>query len=156
MATSDQRPPARAAQDSPVTFPGRDQGTQDALARSRELRAHSQQLLARAQTIAPAPRRAHRRAGTGSGPRPGGQQLTATSDEQVEYARAARARLAALAAELADTEDRVARVHDRLAAEDPANAARYRRAADEARRAARRAREFQRNATAPPWIPSRP
>jgi hypothetical protein len=68
-------------------------------------------------------------------------------DQQIGYAKATRVRLASLAAELADTEDNVARVHDQLAADDPENAARYRRVADDARQAACRAREFQRNAT---------
>jgi hypothetical protein len=38
-------------------------------------------------------------------------------DQQIGCAKATRVRLAALAAELADTEDNVARVHDQLAAE---------------------------------------
>lgn len=141
MTTSNQQPPAGAAHDDLVTSPGCDERTLEALARSRELRARSHQLLGRGQTIAPA--------GTGGGPRPGGQpplRITAL-DQQVEYAKVTRARLAALAAELAATEDKVAYVHDQLAAEDPENAARYRRAADDARRAARRAREFQGNVT---------
>ena len=152
MATSDQQLPARAAKDAPVTYTGRDDRTQEALARSRELRSRSQQLLAKAQRIAPAAEAtssARRQAGTGSGPRPGGQRRprTTTLDQQIEHAKATRVRLASLAAELANTEDNVARVHDQLAADDPANAARYRKAADEARQAACRAREFQRNAT---------
>ena len=153
MATNDQRPPARATHDDPVASAGRDDRTRAALARSRELRERSQQLIAKAQHIVPAAMpmsRARRRAGTGSGLRVGGQprSRSTTLDQQIEYARATRARLATLAADLADTEDNVARVHDQLATEDPGNAARYRKAADEARRAASRAREFQRNAIA--------
>jgi hypothetical protein len=152
MTASDQQPPARVAHDAPVTA-RRDDRTQQALARSRELRARSRQLLGRAQRITPAAAavsRDRRDTGTGSGPRPGGQprRRTTTLDQQVEYAKAIRARLAALATELAATEDNVAYVHDQLAAGNPENAARYRRAADEARRAACRAREFQRNVTA--------
>lgn len=152
MATSDQQPPARAAHDNPVSSTDRDERTEEALARSRELRTRSRQLLAKAHHTAPpaeAPSRARRQPGTGSGPPPGGQPLPVTTalDQQIEFARSTRARLAALAAELANTEDHVARVHDQLATEDPEHAARYRKAADEARQAARRAREFQRNAT---------
>jgi len=84
---------------------------------------------------------------TGTGPRPGGQELAVAHERQAEAAKAARAHLAALAADLATHEDNVARVHDQLAAEDPGNAPRYRRIADEARHAAHRAREFQRTAT---------
>ena len=151
MTTSNQQPPAGAAHDDLVATTGCDERTLEALARSRELRARSHQLLGRGQTIAPAAAvtsRARRQAGTGGG-LPGGQpplRITAL-DQQVEYAKVTRARLAALAAELAATEDRVAYVHDQLAAEDPENAARYRRVADDARRAARRAREFQGNVT---------
>ena len=150
MATTGPQPSATAAHDDPATSTGRDERTQEALARSRELRARSRQLLANTQRIAPAAAavvRARRRAGIGNGPQPGGQQLTAALDRQVEEAKAARARLAALAADLATTEDNVAHVHDQLAARYPENAARYHQAADGARGAARRAREFQRTAT---------
>jgi hypothetical protein len=148
MATSDPQPAATAAQADQATAEGCDDKTEQALAHSRELRARSHQLLAKADRIAPASR-ARVRAGLGNGPRPGGQQRGPTTDlyEQVEYAKTARARLARLAADLADTEDYVAHVHDQLAIQDPGNAARYQRAADEARQAARRAREFQRTVT---------
>jgi hypothetical protein len=149
MATSDPQPAATAAQADPATARGCDDRAEQALAHSRELRARSHQLLAKADRIAPAAAAASRarlRAGAGNGPRPGGQQRGPTTDlyEQVEYAKTARARLARLAADLANTEDYVAHVHDQLAIQDPGNAARYQRAADEARQAARRAREFQR------------
>lgn len=151
MATSDPQPTATAAQADQATAGGCDDRAEQALAHSRELRARSHQLLAKADRIAPAAAAASRarlRAGTGNGPRPGGQRGPTTDlYEQVEYAKTARARLARLAADLANTEDYVAHVHDQLAIQDPGNAARYQRAADEARQAARRAREFQRTVT---------
>lgn len=153
MAASREQPPAGAAPPDAAAA-DRDDRPGEALARSRELRARSQRLRARSQRLT----RAHttgsrpsRRAGPGAGPRLAGQQprrLTRDLEEQVQWARATRARLAELAAELAATEETVAYIHDQLAAKDPENAARYRRAADDARRAIRRIRDYQRNAAA--------
>jgi len=151
MASGREQPPDWAArQDLAATGLGDRSG--EALARSRELRARSQRLLARSQHLT----QAHaaesgppRRAVPAEAPRLTGQQprrFTHDLEEQVEQARVTRARLAALAADLAATEESVAYLHDRLAAKDPKNAARYRRAADEARRAVRRIRDYQRNA----------
>src|SRR5262245_44975956 len=92
MTTSNQQPPAGAAHDDLIASTGCDERTLEALARSRELRARSHHLLGRGQTIAPAAAvtsRARRQAGTGGGPRPGGQpplRIT-TLDQQVEYAK---------------------------------------------------------------------
>jgi hypothetical protein len=65
-------------------------------------------------------------------------------DRQIQLVKNSRARLAQIAADLAETEDTVAGIHDRLADSDPQHAGQYRQAADNARMAARRAREIQR------------
>jgi hypothetical protein len=151
MAADREQPPDWAAPQDPAAA-GRGDRSGEALARSRELRARSQRLLARSQHLT----RAHaaesgppRRADPAEGPPLAGQQprrFTRDLEEQVEQARTTRARLAALAADLVATEETVAYLHDQLAARDPRNAARYRRAAEEARRAVRRIRDYQRNA----------
>lgn len=154
MAAGREQPPDWAAPQDPAAA-GRGDRSGEALARSRELRARSQQLLARSQHLTQAHAAGSgppRRAGpaedpplAGPQPRPFIRDLE-EQVEQVEQARTTRARLAALAADLAATEETVAYLHDQLAARDPRNAARYRRAAEEARRAVRRIRDYQRNA----------
>ena len=69
--------------------------------------------------------------------------------EQIEQAKALRKRLAETAAALAATEERVAQVHDELAARRPEHASDYRRIADEARQAASRAQEVGRQFAGP-------
>ena len=151
MAAGREQPPDWAAPQDPAAA-GRGDRSGEALARSRELRARSQQLLARSQHLTQthaAGSGSPRRAGPAEDPPLAGPQprpFIGDLEEQVEQARTTRARLAALAADLAATEETVAYLHDQLAARDPRNAARYRRAAEEARRAVRRIRDYQRNA----------
>ncbi len=64
--------------------------------------------------------------------------------EQIERAKALRKRMAELAALLAATEDKVAQVHEDLAAHSPQRESEYRRTAEEARKAADHARKVQR------------
>lgn len=59
------------------------------------------------------------------------------------HVSALRKRTAAVAAQLAETEEQAARIHDELAAREPGNPD-YKRLADEAREAMRRARETER------------
>lgn len=66
-------------------------------------------------------------------------QQTVHTDQRGRAA-ALRERLAVTAANLAATEDEVARVHDALAALRPSRSGEYRRVADEARQGALRAR----------------
>lgn len=151
MAPGREHPPAGAAGQDPAAA-GRNDRSREALARSGELRARSQRLLARSQRLTQpgaVGSRPPRRTGAVGAPQLTGQhprRLTWDLDEQVERARSTRARLAALAADLIATEETVAYLHDQLAAKDPKNAARYRRAADDARQAVHRIREFQCNA----------
>jgi hypothetical protein len=157
MTAGHQEPAAGVTRDDPPTSEGlRDQKVK-ALARSRELRARSRRLRARCKCLDRAAA-AHRPAAASHEPqagarntgRPSGRQppgLTADLDEQVRHAKAPRVRLAALAADLAETEESVAHAHDQLAIKDPKNAVQYGRTADAARQAARHLREFLRNTT---------
>jgi len=65
------------------------------------------------------------------------------SAELADRFSALRKRTAAAAAQLAENEEEIARVHDKLASHQPANPE-YMRLANEAREAARRAREIER------------
>jgi hypothetical protein len=144
MATRRQ-PPGRAAGDDPPVAAGRDDSTEQALARSRAIRKQGdRQMQASREYLA-----ATRRSGPGAGPRSSAQDPAARlidAGEQIERSRQARANLAALAAKLVQTEEAAARLHDKIADRDPPHAAEYRRAAEDARQAADRAREIQRDA----------
>jgi hypothetical protein len=72
-------------------------------------------------------------------PAPSARDFTDLADR----VSALRERTATAAARLAETEEPVARVHDRLAAREPENPE-YKRRADEAREAMRQAREIAR------------
>ena len=149
MATRHQPLPAVAG-DEPPAAAGRDDSTEQALARSRGIRERGNRQIQAAQERVAAAR--NRR--DGPGPRSGpvakdpmdrvAEVLDAS--EEIERSRQARVRLAKLAGELVKTEETVAHIHDEMANRDSGNAAQYRRAADDARRAACRAREIQRNA----------
>jgi hypothetical protein len=147
MATRPQPPPAKAAGDDPPAAAGRDDRTEQVLARSREIREKGRaQLQAARLHIAAAQ---GRRAGPSAGSRPAVPDPPARlidAREQIERCRQARARLAALAAEVVQTEEAVAHIHDQMAARDSRHAAQYRRAADDARHAACFARAVQRTA----------
>jgi hypothetical protein len=146
MATRRKPPPAKAAGDDPPAAAGRDDRTEQALARSREIREKGRpQIQAAREHVATARRR---RAGPSVGSLPVVQdQAVGLFDvsEQIERSMQARARLAAVAGEQVQTEEAVANVHDGLAVRDSRRAAQYRQAADDARQAALRAREIQVN-----------
>lgn len=141
------QPPAAEAGDDQPAAAGPDDSTEQALARSREIRKKgTRQIQAARERVATA-RRQRSGPGERSGPvvRDSAARLNG-ADEQIERSRQARARLADLAADLVETEETVAQIHDEMAGRDSRRAAQYRRAADDARQAARRAREIQRNA----------
>lgn len=149
MASRHQPPPATAGAYPPAGV-GPDDRTRQALARSREIRQKgNRQMQAARERVA-----AVRRPWNGPGARPGPAvqdpvAVVLNVGEEIERARQARARLAEMAAELVQTEESVARIHDEMADRDSRRAAQYRRAAGDARQAARRAREIQRDATEP-------
>ena len=148
MTTRPQPPPAAAARDDPPAA-GRDDRTEQALARSRAIRQKGNRQIQAAREHAAA---ARRRGGPNARSGPAAQDPAARlldAGEQIERARQARARLAALAAKLVRTEETIAHIHDDMAERDSPHAAQYRRAADDARQAAARARDIQRDATGP-------
>jgi hypothetical protein len=147
MTTRPQPPPAAAARDDPPAA-GRDDSTEQALARSRAIRQKGNRQIQAAREHAAA---ARRRGGPNarSGPVQESAARLIDAREQIERARQARARLAALAAKLVRTEETIAHIHDDMAARDSPHAAQYRRVADDARQAAARARDIQRDATGP-------
>ena len=146
MAIRPQPPSARAAGDDPPAAAGRDDWIEQALARSREIRARgARQLQATRRRLAAVRRRPGQSAGSGLMAQDPVIRLDGTR-EQIERSRQARAQVAALAARLVQTEESVADVHDQMARRDPRRAAQYRQTAEEARQAARRAREIQRHA----------
>ena len=145
MATRPQPPNVAAAGDNPRAAAGRDDRTEQALVRSREIREKgNRQIQAVREHVATV-----RRVGPGARSGPAAQDPAARHldvGEEIERSRQARAHLAAMAARLVRTEEAVARIHDEMASSDSGHAAQYRRAADDARQAARRAREIQRDA----------
>jgi hypothetical protein len=145
MAARRTPPPAKAAGDDLPAAAGRDDRTEQALARSREIREKGTRQIQAARERAATARRPGPNARSGPiAPDPPARLTDAR--HQVERSRQARADLAALAARLAQTEETVAHIHDEMARRDSRRAARYRRAAEDARQAARRAREIQSNA----------
>lgn len=143
MATRRQPPPAPAAGNDPPAAAGRDDRTERALARSREIREQGNRHVQAARECVATVRR--RRPGPNAGSWPGAQDLAVRlvdACEQIERSRQARANLAALAAQLVQTEEAIARLQDKMAVRDSRHAARYRQAADDARQAARRVREI--------------
>jgi hypothetical protein len=146
MATRRKPPPAKAAAEDPPAAAGRDDRTEQALARSREIREKGRpQIQAAREHVATARRL---RAGPSVRSLPSVQDQAVglfDASEQIERSMQARARLAAVAGELVQTEEAVANVHDGLAVRD-SRRAQYPQAADDARQAARRAREIQVNA----------
>lgn len=147
MENKDRPLPASAAGDNPPAA-GRDDSTGQALARSREIRGKARLQIQAARECVAAARR--RRSGPGAtdswpiAPDPVARRIGA--GEEIERAKQARARLAALAARLVQTEETVARIHEEMAGRDSRRAAQYLRAADDARQAACFAREIQCNA----------
>lgn len=144
MATRRKPPPANAAGDDPPVTAGLDDRTEQALARSREIREKGRPQMQAARERVAAAR--GRRAGPKVRSLPVVQEPAVglvDASEQIERSMQARARLAAVAADLVQTEEAVAHVHDKLALHDSRRAAQYRRTADDARQAARRAREIQ-------------
>lgn len=124
----------------------RDAKTEKALARSREIRERGQRQVQEACERLAAARRRSRASARFWSP---GQDLVAGptgARMQIENSKRARARLAVLAAKLAQTEETVARIQEEMAGRDSRRAAQYRQAADDARQAAGRAREIQRSA----------
>jgi hypothetical protein len=152
MTTRRQALPARAAGNDRSAAAARDDRTEQVLARSREIREKGSRYVQTARERVAVTRR-WPGASTGSFPivqDPADRLIDAS--EQIECSKQARARLAALAADLVQTEEAIARIHDQMAGRDSQRAAQYRRAADDARRAACRAREIQHNADTPgPW-----
>jgi hypothetical protein len=147
MATRDRPPPAAAAGDDQPAAAGRDEGTEQALARSRGIREQANRRIQAAREHLATARR--RRFGPSAGSWPAAQVPAAQpagGDEEIERSRRARARLAEMAATLAESEQTVVRIHDEMARRDSRHAAQYRRTADDARQAARRARDNQRDA----------
>jgi hypothetical protein len=148
MATRRKPPAAKAAGYDLPAAAGRDDRTEQALARSREIREKGRrQIQAARERVATA-----RRPGPNAGYGPIAQDPSAgltDAREQIERSRQARADLAALAARLVHTEETVAHIHDEMARRDSRRAAQYRRAAEDARQAACRAREIQSNAAGP-------
>ena len=146
MAIRHEPPSAAAAGDDAPAAAGRDDRTEQALARSREIREEGNRQVQAAREYVATVRK---RPGTGVRFWPAAQDSAApplSVSEEVERSRQARARLAELAAKLVQTEETVAHIHDEMAGRDARRAAQYRRAADDARQVARRVREFQRNA----------
>jgi hypothetical protein len=140
MTTTRQPLPAEAAGDD---------RTEQVLARSREIREKGRRYLQAARERVAVVRRWP---AASASSRPIAQdpaERLIDASEQIECSRQARARLATLAAELVQTEEAIARIHDQMASRDSRRAAQYRRVADDARRAACRAREIQHNADAP-------
>jgi hypothetical protein len=152
MTTRRQPLPARAAGDAPSAAAGRDDRTEQVLARSREIREWGRRYVQAARELVAVTRRWP---GASAGSLPIAQDPAdrlVDAREQIECSRQARARLAVLAADLVQTEEAIARIHDQMAGRDSRRAAQYRRVADDARRAACRAREIQHNADTPgPW-----
>jgi uncharacterized membrane protein YccC len=146
MATTRQAPPAAAGDDPPAAA-GPDDSTEQALARSRRIREQGYRHIQAVREHVATVRRQRSGPSAGSGPvaqDPAARFLDV--GEEIERSRRARARLAELAAQLVQTEETVAHIHDEMADRDPGRAAQYRRAADDARQAARRAHEIQRDA----------
>lgn len=142
MATRRQPP-----RDDPPAV-GRDERIDQALAWSRHIREQGNRQIQTAQEYVATVRRHAPGAGSGpSGQDPAARLIDA--GEQIERSRQARANLAALAAKVVQTEETAARLHDKLADQGSAHAARYRLAAEDARQAACRAREIQRHAADP-------
>lgn len=147
MATRDQPPPAAAPRDNPPPAAGPDDSTEQTLARSREIREQGRRQIRAAREGVAAWRRRSGLSATDSWPV--ARDLAAglvDVGEEIERSRQSRARLAALAGRLVQTEETVARIHDEMAGRDSPRAAQYRRAAEDARQAAQRAREIQRKA----------
>jgi chromosome segregation ATPase len=146
MATRPQPPNAAAAEDESRAATGRDDRTEQALARSREIREQTNRQI---QEVREQAATARKRPDTVASSWPAAQDSATrllSASEEIERSRQARARLAELAARLVQTEETVAHIHDEMAGRDSGRAAQYRRAADDARQAACRAREIQRNA----------
>jgi hypothetical protein len=146
MVNQHEQPPAATAQAN--SFCAADDRVEAVLARSREARAENRRRIQAARERVAAAR-GQRPSGANGKPWPNAQQPTVRAvdlSEQIQRSKMSRARLAELAAVLAETEDNVAYIHDRLAEHDPRRSDRYRRAADNARQVARRAWEIQRHA----------
>lgn len=150
MATTRQPPPVAAAGDDPPAPASPDDSTEQALARSREIRAQANRQIRAAREHVATVRRQRSDPSARSGPAaraPAARILDA--GEEIKRSRQVRAHLAELAAKLVQTEETIAHIHDKMADRDSGHAAQYRRAADDARQAASRAREIQRNAAGP-------
>ena len=153
MITRPQPPPAATAGDDPPAAARRDDDTEQALARSREIRKQANRQIQEVRELVATVRRRRGDPSARSGPaaqEPAARLLDVR--EEIERSSRARARLIELAAKLVQTEETVAHIHDEMADRDSGRAAQYRQAAGDARQAARRAREIQRNAArqAPP------
>lgn len=143
MAARRQPPNAAAAGDDPPAAAGRDGSIEQALARSREIRNKGYRQMQAAWAPTPTMRRSGPGVMSGSVAQDSAAGLISV-DEEIERTRQARARLAAVAGDLAQTEENVACVHERMARRGSPRAAQHLRAAGHARQAARRAREIQR------------